>query len=138
MSPAIVAAAACAKCSVALDTPISAGVMFDAFVAWRRYQHSGRLQNSPATQADLLLGSVCLARDDRPYARFGRPIYPPIGARCFTRMIAAFCAAGALQTLDVRLDRLETQRWPFAIWLSETPRGRSRIFIQHSPSCPGT
>ena len=129
--PAIVAAAHDRNVPVALDNTYSAGVMFDAFA------HGVDISIQALTKyvgghSDLLLGSVS-ARDDRAYAALG-PIYRQLGLAVSPDDCSL--ALRGLQTLDVRLDRLETSTLAIANWLSERPEVEV-VFHPALPSCPG-
>lgn len=129
--PAIVAAAHDRNVPVALDNTYSAGVLFDAF------KHGVDISIQALTKyvgghSDLLLGSVS-ARDDRAYAALG-PIYRQLGLAVSPDDCSL--ALRGLQTLDVRLGRLETSTLAIAEWLSDRPEVEV-VFHPALPSCPG-
>ena len=129
--PAIVAAAHARHVPVALDNTYSAGVLFDAF------EHGVDVSIQALTKyvgghSDLLLGSVS-ARNDQAYAALG-PIYRQLGLAVSPDDCSL--ALRGLQTLDVRLDPLETSTLAIAKWLSERPEVEV-VFHPALPSCPG-
>ena len=129
--PAIVAASHKRDVPVALDNTYSAGVLFDAF------QHGVDVSIQALTKyvgghSDILLGSVS-ARDDRAYATLG-PIYRQLGLAVSPDDCSL--ALRGLQTLDVRLDRLEASTLTIAEWLSGRPEVEA-VFHPALPSCPG-
>ncbi len=129
--PAIVAAAHARNVPVALDNTYSAGVMFDAF------KHGVDVSIQALTKyvgghSDLLLGSVS-ARDEQAYAALG-PIYRQLGL-AVSPDDCSFALRG-LQTLDVRLERLEASTLKIAKWLSDRSEVEV-VFHPALPSCPG-
>ena len=129
--PAIVAAAHKRNVPVALDNTYSAGVMFDAFA------HGVDVSIQALTKfvgghSDLLLGSVS-ALDDQAYATLG-PIYRQLGLAVSPDDCSL--ALRGLQTLDVRLTRLEASTLEIARWLEQRPEVDA-VFHPALPSCPG-
>ena len=129
--PAIVTAAHNRAVPVALDNTYSAGVMFDAF------RHGVDVSIQALTKyvgghSDLLLGSVS-ARDDQAYATLG-PIFRQLGLAVSPDDCSL--ALRGLQTLDVRLERLESSTLTIAKWLSARPEVET-VFHPALPSCPG-
>ena len=129
--PAIVAAAHMRAVPVALDNTYSAGIMFDAF------QHGVDVSIQALTKyvgghSDLLLGSVSV-RDDQAYETLG-PIYRQLGLAVSPDDCSL--ALRGLQTLAVRLERLETSTMAVAKWLSDRPEVET-VFHPALPSCPG-
>jgi cystathionine beta-lyase len=129
--PAIVAAAHARNVPVALDNTYSAGVMFDAF------KHGIDVSIQALTKyvgghSDLLLGSVS-ACDEPAYAALG-PIYRQLGLAVSPDDCSL--ALRGLQTLDVRLERLEASTLKIAKWLSDRSEVEV-VFHPALPSCPG-
>ncbi|SDF33976.1 cystathionine beta-lyase [Terriglobus roseus] len=129
--PAIVAAAHARGVVVAIDNTYAAGVLFDAFA------HGVDVSVQALTKyvgghSDLLLGSVSVATEDG---------YERVGAT--RRMLGlsvspdeCSLALRGLQTLVVRLEKMERSTLEIAKWLTE----RSEIdVVLHPalPSCPG-
>lgn len=141
--PAIAAAARAHGVPVALDNTYSAGVMFDAFA------HGVDVSMQALTKyvgghSDLLLGSVSIA----PAGAEAAPARPG-GSGAYQRVGSAYKQLGmavspddcslalrGLQTLGVRLERLESSTLAVAEWLSRRPEVES---VRHPalPSCPG-
>jgi cystathionine beta-lyase len=141
--PAIAAAARARGVPVALDNTYSAGVMFDAFA------HGVDVSMQALTKyvgghSDLLLGSVSIA----PAGAEAAPARPG-GSGAYQRVGSAYKQLGmavspddcslalrGLQTLGVRLERLESSTLAVAEWLSRRPEVES---VRHPalPSCPG-
>lgn len=129
--PAIVAAAHAKQVPVALDNTYAAGVLFDAFA------HGVDISIQALTKyvgghSDLLLGTVSVA---------GEGIYEKVGAAADQLGMAVSpddcsLALRGLQTLGVRLARLEASTLAVARWLAEHPAIGS---VRHPalPSCPG-
>jgi cystathionine beta-lyase len=129
--PAIVRAAHQRRVPVALDNTYAAGVLFDAF------SHGVDVSMQALTKyvgghSDLLLGTVSV-RDDEAYEKIGN-VWKHLGMAVSPD--DASLALRGLQTLGVRLDRLEKTTNEVALWLST----RSEIaLVLHPalPSCPG-
>ena len=129
--PAIVAAAHRRNVPVALDNTYSAGVLFDAF------GHGVDVSMQALTKyvgghSDLLLGTVSVA---------GAPAYNTIGA-VYSQLGMAVSpddcslALRGLQTLGVRLERLEKTAVEVARWLAQQPN-ITTVLHPALPSCPG-
>jgi cysteine-S-conjugate beta-lyase len=129
--PAIVAAAHRRNVPVALDNTYSAGVLFDAF------GHGVDVSMQALTKyvgghSDLLLGTVSAA---------GVPAYNAIGA-VYSQLGMAVSpddcslALRGLQTLGVRLERLEKTAVDVAQWLAKHPN-ITTVLHPALPSCPG-
>lgn len=129
--PAIVRAAHARGVCVALDNTWSAGVYFDAFA------HGVDISVQALTKyvgghSDLLLGSVSVA-DDARFEQLGRA-WGQLGMNVSPDDCAL--ALRGLQTLAVRLDRLEQNALTVARWLA----GRAEVeSVRHPalPDCPG-
>jgi cystathionine beta-lyase len=129
--PAIVAAAHTRHVPVALDNTYSAGVFFDAFA------HAVDISMQALTKyvgghSDLLLGTVSVGT---------REAYEAIGSTWKQLGMAvspddASLALRGLQTLGVRLDRLEASTLEVARWLSEQPAIET-VLHPALPCCPG-
>jgi len=129
--PAIVAAAHARQVPVALDNTYAAGVLFDAFA------HGVDISMQALTKyvgghSDLLLGSVSVA---------GIGAYEAIGAAYKQLGMAVSpddcsLALRGLQTLGVRLERLEKTALSVAVWLSGHPAVKE-VLHPALPSCPG-
>lgn len=129
--PAIVTAAHARGVPVALDNTYAAGVYFDAFA------HGVDVSMQALTKyigghSDLLLGSVSV-RDEAGYAQMG-PIYRQLGLAVSPDDCSL--ALRGLQTLAVRLDRLEQSTLEVAKWLDENDSVET---VNHPalPSCAG-
>ena len=129
--PAIVAAAHARGVPVALDNTYAAGVYFDAFA------HGVDVSMQALTKyigghSDLLLGSVSV-RDEAGYAQMG-PIYRQLGLAVSPDDCSL--ALRGLQTLAVRLDRLEQSTLEVAKWLDQNDFAET---VNHPalPSCAG-
>lgn len=129
--PAIVAAAHARGVPVALDNTYAAGVYFDAFA------HGVDVSMQALTKyigghSDLLLGSVSV-RDEAGYAQMG-PIYRQLGLAVSPDDCSL--ALRGLQTLAVRLDRLEQSTLDVAKWLDQNDFVET---VNHPalPSCAG-
>src|SRR6202045_4487218 len=114
--PAIVAAAHRRNVPVALDNTYAAGVLFDAFA------HGVDVSMQALTKyvgghSDLLLGTVSVA-DAVAYEAIG-PIYKQLGMAVSPDDCSL--ALRGLQTLGVRLERLEKTALDVAGWLAEHP-----------------
>ena len=129
--PAIAAAAHAREVTVAIDNTYSAGVLFDAF------RHGVDISVQALTKyvgghSDLLLGSVSVQNE----ANFER-----IGAAAAAIGMAvspddASLALRGLQTMGVRLERLEASTLEVAGWLAEQPEAET-VLHPALPSCPG-
>src|ERR1700728_1433189 len=129
--PAIVAAAHRRQVPVALDNTYAAGVLFDAFA------HGVDVSMQALTKyvgghSDLLLGTVSVA---------GSGAYEAIGSAYKQLGMAVSpddcsLALRGLQTLGVRLERLEKSTLEVARWLAQHP-GIKTVLHPALPSCPG-
>lgn len=129
--PAIVAAARARKVPVALDNTYAAGVLFDAFA------HGVDVSMQALTKyvgghSDLLLGTVSVA---------GAGAYEVIGTAYKQLGMAVSpddcsLALRGLQTLGVRLERLEKSTLDVARWLAKHPSIKT-VLHPALPSCPG-
>jgi cystathionine beta-lyase len=129
--PAIVAAAHRHEVCVALDNTYAAGVLFDAF------GHGVDVSMQALTKyvgghSDLLLGTVSVA---------GRSAYETIGSAYKQLGMAVSpddcsLALRGLQTLGVRLERLEKSTLEVARWLSQQ-RHIKTVLHPALESCPG-
>lgn len=129
--PAIVAAAKARGVPVAIDNTYSAGVLFDAF----RHGVDVSIQaltKYVAGHGDVLLGSVSLAnavlheRVGAIWAQLGMAVSPD----------DASLALRGLQTLGVRLERLESSALTVARWLKARPEVET-VLHPALPDCPG-
>jgi cysteine-S-conjugate beta-lyase len=129
--PAIIAAAHARGVPVAIDNTYAAGVLFDAFA------HGVDISMQALTKyvgghSDLLLGSVSVA---------GASAYESIGFAYKLLGMAVSpddcsLALRGLQTLGVRLERLEKTALAVAQWLAQRP-GIKAVLHPALPSCPG-
>lgn len=129
--PAIAAAAHARGVPVALDNTWSAGVMFDAF------GHGADVSIQALTKyvgghSDLLLGSVSV-RSEADYARVGET-WMHLGMAASPDDAAL--ALRGLQTLGVRLERLEASALRIARWLKARPE-IERVLHPALEDCPG-
>jgi len=129
--PAIAEAAHRVGAKVALDNTYSAGVYFDAF------GHGVDVATQALTKyvgghSDLLLGSVTV-RDDADYQRIGSTMQV-LGMSVSPDECSL--ALRGMQTLAVRLERLERSTLEVARWLAERPE-IARVLHPALPSCPG-
>lgn len=129
--PAIVAAAHARGVAVALDNTYAAGIFFDAFA------HGVDVSMQALTKyvgghSDLLLATISMA-NDRAYDAIGR-IHRLVGMAVSPDECSL--ALRGLQTLGVRLDRLQSSTLEIARWLSEHP-AIEQVFHPALPSCPG-
>lgn len=129
--PGIVAAARARKVPVALDNTYAAGVLFDAFA------HGVAVSMQALTKyvgghSDLLLGAVSVA-DGAAYAAIGAA-YGQLGMAVSPDDCSL--ALRGLQTLGVRLDRLEKSTLEVARWLAKHPN-IATVLHPALPSCPG-
>jgi len=116
---------------VALDNTYAAGVHFDAF----RHQVDISVQalsKYVGGHSDLLMGSVSV-REAAMYEAVGRA-YNHIGMGVSPD--ESSLALRGLQTLAVRLDRLEQSTLTIARWLTEQPAIQS-VLHPALPTCPG-
>jgi len=129
--PAIAAAARARGVPVALDNTYAAGVLFDAFA------HGVDVSMQALTKyvgghSDLLLGTVSVASESSYQAvgfvlkQLGMVVSPD----------DASLALRGLQTLGVRLERLESSALRVARWLAQQP-GIETVLHPALPSCPG-
>jgi len=129
--PAIAAAAHARGLTVALDNTYGAGVLFDAF------KHGVDVSVQALTKyvgghSDLLLGSVSV-RSESAYETVGT------SAAALGNGVSpddASLALRGLQTLGVRLERLEASTVRVARWLAEQPEVEI-VLHPALPSCPG-
>jgi cystathionine beta-lyase len=129
--PAITAAARGAGVVTALDNTYSAGVLFDAFA------HGVDVTMQALTKyigghSDLLLGSVTV-RDPAHYQAIG-DAHQLLGMGVSPDDCSL--ALRGLQTLGIRLKRLEDSTLTVARWLTEQPEVE-RVLHPALPSCPG-
>jgi cysteine-S-conjugate beta-lyase len=129
--PAIVAAARARQIPVALDNTYAAGVLFDAFA------HGVDVSMQALTKyvgghSDLLLGSVSVA-GAAGYTAIGS-VYKQLGLAVSPDDCSL--ALRGLQTLGVRLERLERTAFEVARWLAEHPAIKT-VLHPALPSCPG-
>jgi cystathionine beta-lyase len=129
--PAIVTAAHRRKVPVALDNTYAAGVLFDAFA------HGVDVSMQALTKyvgghSDLLLGTVSAA-DAAAYEAIG-PVYKQLGMAVSPD--DSSLAIRGLQTLGVRLERLEKTTLEVARWLAKHPAIRA-VLHPALESCPG-
>lgn len=129
--PAIVEAARERRVPVALDNTYAAGVLFDAFA------HGVDVSMQALTKyvgghSDLLLGTVSVGTDAAyqaiglAYQQLGMAVSPD----------DCSLALRGLQTLGVRLERLESTALFVARWLERHPRIRT-VLHPALESCPG-
>lgn len=129
--PEIVAAAHARGVTVALDNTYAAGVFFDAFA------HGADVSMQALTKyvgghSDLVLGSVSVAHASAyeavglAYKQLGMAVSPD----------DCSLALRGLQTLGVRLERLEKSTLEVARWLTNQP-GIASVLHPALPSCPG-
>ena len=129
--PAIVGAARTRSVPVAIDNTYSAGVLFDAF------EHGVDVSVQALTKyvgghSDLLLGSVSVARAE---------LYDRVGSAWGQLGMAvspddASLALRGLQTLGIRLERLESSALTVARWLKDRPEIET-VLHPALPDCPG-
>ena len=129
--PAIVAAAKARGVPVALDNTYAAGVLFDAF------GHGVDVSVQALTKyvgghSDLLLGSVSVANES---------LYESVGSVWSQLGMAvspddASLALRGLQTLGIRLERLEASALAIARWLESRPEVE-QVLHPALPGCPG-
>ena len=129
--PAIAEAAHQRAAMVALDNTYSAGVYFDAFA------HGVDVTSQALTKyigghSDLLLGSVTV-RDTAGYERVGSTLQ--LLGMAVSPDDCSLALRG-MQTLAVRLERLERSTLEVARWLATRPE-IERVLHPALPSCPG-
>jgi cystathionine beta-lyase len=129
--PAIVGAANERGVPVALDNTYAAGVLFDAFGAGVAVSVQA-LTKYVGGHSDLLLGSISVANAD---------LYERIGSAWSQLGMAvspddASLALRGLQTLGVRLERLEASALAVARWLASRPEVAA-VLHPALPGCPG-
>jgi cystathionine beta-lyase len=129
--PAIVRAAHARNVPVVLDNTYAAGVHFDAFA------HGVDVSIQALTKyvgghSDVLLGSVSVA-DQRNFERVGRA-FGQLGMNASPDDCSL--ALRGLQTLGVRLDRLEQNTLQVAEWLKARPEVQ-QVLHPAMPDCPG-
>ena len=129
--PAIVTAAHARGVPVALDNTYAAGVLFDAF-AHRVDVSMQALTKYVGGHSDLLLGTVSVGT---------QIAYEAVGTALKQLGMAvspddASLALRGLQTLGVRLERLEASTLEVARWLVAQPDIEA-VFHPALPSCPG-
>jgi cysteine-S-conjugate beta-lyase len=129
--PAIVAAAHARGIPVALDNTYAAGVLFDAFA------HGVDVSMQALTKyvgghSDLLLGTVSAA-GAAAYEAIGS-VYKQLGLAVSPDDCSL--AIRGLQTLGVRLERLEKTALDVARWLAQHPAIKT-VLHPALPSCPG-
>ncbi|BAB54535.1 cystathionine beta-lyase [Mesorhizobium japonicum] len=129
--PAIVAAAHARGVPVALDNTYAAGVLFDAFAKGVDVSMQA-LTKYVGGHSDLLLGTVSVGTQ-AAYDAVG-PVLKQLGAAVSPD--DASLALRGLQTLGVRLERLESSTLQVANWLVAQP-GIEAVFHPALPSCPG-
>ena len=129
--PAIAGAAHERGVPVALDNTYAAGVLFDAFGAGVAVSVQA-LTKYVGGHSDLLLGSISVANAD---------LYERIGSAWSQLGMAvspddASLALRGLQTLGVRLERLEASALAVARWLANRPEVAA-VLHPALPGCPG-
>jgi cystathionine beta-lyase len=129
--PAIVAAAHGRKVQVALDNTYAAGVLFDAFA------HGVDVSMQALTKyvgghSDLLLGTVSVA-GAVAYEAIGS-VYKQLGMAVSPDDCSL--ALRGLQTLGIRLERLEKTTLEVARWLAKHPNIKT-VLHPALQSCPG-
>jgi cysteine-S-conjugate beta-lyase len=129
--PAIVAAAHERNVTVALDNTYAAGVLFDAF------EHGVDVSMQALTKyvgghSDLLLGTVSVA-EPSSYEKIGS-VFKQLGLAVSPD--DCNLALRGLQTLGVRLERLEKSTLEVARWLARHPNIET-VLHPALPSCPG-
>jgi cysteine-S-conjugate beta-lyase len=129
--PAIVAAAKACGVPVALDNTYAAGVLFDAF-------HHGvdvsvqALTKYVGGHSDLLLGAVSVSCPEL-YEKVGS-VWGQLGMAVSPD--DASLALRGLQTLGIRLERLESSALKIARWLKSRPEIET-VLHPALPDCPG-
>jgi cystathionine beta-lyase len=129
--PAIVRSSHARGVAVALDNTYAAGILFDAFACDVDVSIQA-LTKYVGGHSDILLGSVS-ARDDAAYERIGR-VHRLLGMAVSPDDCAL--ALRGLQTLGIRLERLERTALTVAKWLSD--RAEIEVVLHPAlPGCPG-
>ena len=128
--PAIVRAARARGVPVAIDNTYAAGILFDAFAAGCDVSVQA-LTKYVGGHSDLLLGTVS-ARDESSCEVIGR-VYRLLGMAVSPDDCAL--ALRGLQTLPVRLERLQQAGLEIATWLARQPVV-SRVLHPAFPDCP--
>ncbi len=129
--PAIVAVAHARGVPVALDNTYAAGVLFDAF-GFGIDVSMQALTKYVGGHSDLLLGSVSVGTE-AAYKAVG-PVWKMLGMAVSPE--DASLALRGLQTLGIRLDRLQASTMRVAEWLAQQPLIEA-VFHPALPSCPG-
>jgi cysteine-S-conjugate beta-lyase len=129
--PAIVAAAHARHVPVALDNTYAAGVLFDAFAHGIDVSMQA-LTKYVGGHSDLLLGTVSAA-GAAAYEAIG-PVYKQLGMAVSPDDCSL--AIRGLQTLGVRLERLEKTTVEVARWLAKHPAVKT-VLHPALESCPG-
>jgi cystathionine beta-lyase len=129
--PAIVAAAHERRVPVALDNTYAAGVLFDA-IAHGVDVSMQALTKYVGGHSDLLLGTVSAA-GVAAYEAIG-PVYKQLGMAVSPDDCSL--AIRGLQTLGVRLERLEKTALQVAQWLAKHPAIKT-VLHPALESCPG-
>ena len=129
--PAIADAARHVGAKVAMDNTYSAGVFFDAFA------HGVDISTQALTKyvgghSDILLGSVTV-KDKADYERIGSAMQV-LGMSVSPDECSL--ALRGMQTLAVRLERLERSTLEVANWLAQRQE-IARVLHPALPSCPG-
>jgi cystathionine beta-lyase len=129
--PAIVAAAHAKNVPVALDNTYAAGIMFDAFA------HGVDISMQALTKyigghSDLLLGTIT-GRNEAIAQLIGSTL-KQLGMAVSPDDCSL--ALRGLQTLGVRLSRLESSALEVARWLNDQPKIKA-VLHPALPSCPG-
>ena len=129
--PAIVAAAHARNVPVALDNTYAAGVLLDAFALGVDVSMQA-LTKYVGGHSDLLLGTVSVSTPGL-YERIGE-IHQQLGMAVSPDDCSL--ALRGLETLAVRLDRLESSTLRVAGWLALQPEIQT-VLHPALPSCPG-
>jgi cysteine-S-conjugate beta-lyase len=129
--PAIARAASSRDLTIAIDNTYSAGVMFDAF------GHGAHVTLQALTKylgghSDILMGSISV-RDEARYARIGE-MHQMLGMSVSPDDCSLVLRG--LQTLGVRLERLEASCLRIAKWLKQRPE-LEQVLHPALPSSPG-
>jgi cysteine-S-conjugate beta-lyase len=129
--PAIVAAAHKRNVRVALDNTYAAGVLFDAFAHGLDVSMQA-LTKYVGGHSDLLLGTVSVA-DGNAYEALGSA-HSQLGMAVSPDDCSL--ALRGLQTLGIRLERLEKSTLELARWLAKHPNVKT-VLHPALDSCPG-
>ncbi|WID97959.1 cystathionine beta-lyase [Bosea vestrisii] len=129
--PAIARAATGRDITIAIDNTYSAGVMFDAF------SHGAHVTLQALTKyigghSDILMGSISV-KDEVRYARIGE-MHQMLGMAVSPDDCSLVLRG--LQTLGVRLERLEASCLTIARWLEQRPE-IERVLHPALPASPG-